>query len=176
MVDHVIGHGRLVGVVQRRKEADASGKPDIFLAGCVGYVSAFNEILSHPLFITLKGLTRFKLLKYSKNAKGFWEGTIDFKGFEEDLTSKETFSSQRERLLDVLRSYLALHDMGANWEEIDKTPDVMLVNALTNLCPFDAREKQVLLESKTIEERCHVMTFLIEMAMMTGERKKTVLH
>jgi hypothetical protein len=40
----------------------------------------------------------------------------------------------------------------------------LLVNALAMICPFEAKEKQALLEAPTLIERARILIALIEMA------------
>ena len=77
-------------------------------------------------------------------------------------------SVDRRRFLAALRSYMDAKDISADWQAIDETSDEQLVTALAMLCPFNASEKQALLECADLAGRARMMTALFEMASAGG--------
>ena len=71
----------------------------------------------------------------------------------------------RNRLSAALGAYFNLHEISADWEAIDETPDERLVTSLSMICPFDPTEKQALLEAPTLADRAEMMISLVEMAI-----------
>ena len=70
----------------------------------------------------------------------------------------------RQRLFAALKPYLTERSMQTDWKSIEDAPAEMLVNALSMLCPFEASEKQALLEARGLAERADTLIALIEIA------------
>ena len=84
--------------------------------------------------------------------------------FAGDYTQR-SIALDRDRLADALNAYFHQHEISADWEAIDETPDERLITSLSMICPFDPTEKQALLEAPTLEERAEMMISLVEMAI-----------
>jgi len=84
----------------------------------------------------------------------------------------------RDRLLGALKPYLADHAMKTDWKSIEEAPPSSLVNALSMICPFDPKEKQALLEARTVKERAEALIALLEFANAAAPiaRGKQPLH
>ncbi len=70
----------------------------------------------------------------------------------------------RDKLVKALKPYLTEHSMQTDWKSIEEAPAETLVNALSMICPFDAREKQALLEAPGVKERADALIALLEMS------------
>ena len=75
--------------------------------------------------------------------------------------------ADRARMLEVLKAYLAHEKIEANWKAIEDADDARLVASLAMMCPFQASEKQALLEAPDLAERARVVVALLEMALVT---------
>ena len=90
----------------------------------------------------------------------------DYGTFRDDLDGEDaSVGVDREKLTPALRAYFALHEMNADWDVIDRTPDAALVSSLAMICPFNPPEKQALLECADTAARCEMMIALMEMAL-----------
>lgn len=161
---------RLLGLVQ----------PDLkkghFKHGSLVKIIGFQESDSGKVFVNCQGVSRFELLKTFEN-EGLEYAKVAYKAYENDLkeAQKDPFVD-RERLLSALKVYLQGQELSLNWEEMDEISDEFLLNSLAQTCPFDDIEKQALLETKTLAERCEIMTTLIEMASLNAKRGGISYH
>ena len=57
------------------------------------------------------------------------------------------------------------HVMRPDTMTLEKTPDERLINTLSMVCPFDPAEKQVLLESPDLAQRCKTLIGFVEAAL-----------
>jgi Lon protease-like protein len=57
-----------------------------------------------------------------------------------------------------------MHDMSCDWSIIDGTHDDKLITCLSMICPFEAKEKQALLEAGCGKERAQLFMTLLDMA------------
>ncbi len=105
------------------------------------------------------------------------KASVNYEGYEKDLEicSPDPFVN-RPHLLKLLKEYLHDQDIAANWDEIDHASDDLILNSLTMACPFGPLEKQALLESSTLSERCDMMIALMEMAHAPFQGDGPVLH
>ena len=70
---------------------------------------------------------------------------------------------EREKILAALRGYFAAASVDANWEAIRGLSDDGLVITLAMACPFEAVEKQALLEAPTDSDRAATLLALLQM-------------
>ncbi len=167
MSEDALQDDRLIGMVQP-VEADASGdEPPVFPVGCAGRITQFAETENRRYHITLTGLCRFRIERELPLFCGYRRVVPDFEPFRSDF-EPEAASLDRSRLLTALRVYLKLQHLSADWESIEAAPDERLITSLSMICPFSCREKQALLESPCLAERAHVLTALLEMAVLEG--------
>ena len=66
--------------------------------------------------------------------------------------------------MPALKSYFDINGLTANWDAIHKADDMTLITCLAMACPFEASEKQALLECASEPERLRMVQTLFEMA------------
>lgn len=155
---------RLIGMVQPQESA-AGDHPAIFTTGCAGRLVSFGETEDGRYLITLKGVTRFRVMDELPPRDGYRRVRASYAGFGRDLRAPaHPPAIDRQRLLRDLKAYLSHQGVEANWEAIEGTDDARLVTSLAMTCPFRPSEKQALLEAPTLEARAEVMMTLLEMA------------
>ena len=66
----------------------------------------------------------------------------------------------------VLRAYLELSGVPADWPALERAPSGALVDSMAMICPFEPSEKQALLQAPDLAERGRVITALFEMALL----------
>lgn len=161
------GH-RLIGLVQTNPEGG------YFQTGCAGKIISFQEGLA--LFILLGGICRFDIIKMIEKGP-VKKAKVDYKNYEMDLEDGlfDPFVD-RSRLLGVLKSYLDNQEIAANWEEISRASSDLLISSLSMAFPFKPLEKQALLESASLSDRCDIMLALMEMSVPSLKGERPVLH
>jgi Lon protease-like protein len=166
MNDSLAWH-RLIGVIQPEPEAAAERTPRLCTVGCAGRITSFNEFEPGRYHLILSGLCRFKLSFELPVASTYRQARVDFAPFAHDMMGPDTgmlMPTNRERLLLVLRKYLNLHKV-ADWSMVQGLATEALINWLGMICPFDPREKQALLEARTMAEREAILMTIIEIAV-----------
>jgi uncharacterized protein len=163
MVQDAIAAERVIGMIQPENTEEP---PAIFGTGCMGRITSFSETDDGRLLITLFGVCRFNVIEELPLLNGYRRVVADCHLFRSDLTTDHEAEIQRERLLEALRGYLTLKNVDANWEAIEKADDLDLVTSLAMMCPFEASEKQALLEARAIADRAKIMVTLLEMALL----------
>lgn len=159
---------RLIGVIQANPEGGH------FQKGCVGRIVNYQD--GPQTFIVLEGLCRFKIEK-TLDEEPLKRAKVTYAGYEKDLDdiSHDPFVD-RPRLLNLLKDYLETQEISANWEEINQASDDLILSSLSMACPFKPVEKQALLETSSLAERCDIMIALIEMAAPHMKGQRPLLH
>lgn len=169
MTEHALGHGRLIGMVRPRHDDDVN--PPLYAIGCAGRITSFAETDDGRFLITLTGVSRFRLTNEALNEGGFRVGKVDWMAFLRDRTELAGESPHlRERLLELLMQYLDEVGLSADWESIEGASAETIVNSVTMACPFEADEKQMLLEADTLDERAEALIALMEIAVADHRR------
>ena len=76
---------------------------------------------------------------------------------------------ERESILAALRAYFTRRSVDANWEAIRGLSDDGLVITLAMACPFEAVEKQALLEAPTDADRAATLLALLQMGAASAD-------
>jgi len=163
MLDDAMAGDRIIGMVQTRPGGE-SVRPLLADVGCAGRITSFSETPDGRYMITLTGLCRFEVRDELPVRSPYRQVRADFSPFEEDLTIGEADlpDEVRQGFLDALRRYLRHRGMEIDWEAAESAPTVALVNSLAMALPFEPAEKQALLETRTILDRCAALIALLE--------------
>lgn len=163
MTQDAIAAERVIGMIQPENNEEP---PAIFGTGCMGRITSFSETDDGRLLIILSGMYRFNIIEELPLVNGYRRVVADCHRYRNDLSTDHEAEIPRERLLEALRGYLVLKHVDANWEAIEKTDDLNLVTSLAMMCPFEASEKQALLEADAVSDRADIMVTLLEMALL----------
>lgn len=183
MMANVLKTDRLIGLIQPNitelsvtTDETPQDKLSLFSIGTAGKIVEITDGEEGRMIMSIHGICRFTLLEQKDTTDGYPIGQVSYNHFEPDLAQDTDLTIDRERLVTALRPYFNHLDIMPNWDEIDQISNQKLMNALMMSCPFDPREKQALLESKTLTEQSQMMTTLIEMATFQSEHKSLTWH
>ena len=154
MINECMSSNRIIGMIQP-KENSSLKNPELFDVGCACKIISFNETDDGRYIIIIKGINRFKRINEIKNTKLFRELTVDYSNFINDKNSEEeTFQfSKIGKILDELKILFEKRGYQINWKNLEKQNVYQTLSALSMASPFSILEKQILLESKNLEER-----------------------
>ncbi|WP_114008262.1 LON peptidase substrate-binding domain-containing protein [Cohaesibacter intestini] len=173
MIDHAIRHDRIIGIIQPKptpdasqasKQEDEADASQLQRIGCLGRITAFGETGDGRVLITLSGLCRFQLVSEIESHLPFRMAEIDCEDYAEDLI--EGFGEDqvnREGVLDIFRAFLDANDMEADWDNVGKSSNEILVNSLSMMSPYGIAEKQALLEAESLALRAETLIAITEM-------------
>ncbi len=163
MVDDALAGDRMIGVIQT-VSGSASRGPNLARIGCLGRLSSFTETVDERYLITLTGLCRFAVVEELGVTTPYRQVRAAYAAFEDDLKpERDDDGFDRLRFLAALRAYLDRRGLSMDdWESPKTAPAESLVNGLAMMLPFDAGEKQALLEAATLAERREALIALME--------------
>ena len=154
MTEDAMANDRLIGMIQPKKVENLEN-PDLFDVGCVCRIVSFNETEDGRYIIILKGLNRFKKINEIENKKIYRELNVDYNLYINDENSeKENFEfSKIEKILEELKLLFKKRGYKINWKDLEGQSVYQTLSALSMASPFSILEKQILLETKNLEER-----------------------
>jgi len=174
MLDDVMSGERMIGMIQTRPNGagpeDEHG-PSLAPIGCAGRVTSFAETSDGRYLITLTGVCRFRTGDELPTRTPYRQVRADFSSFEADLREDGPSSSGADPapLLAALRRYLDHRGLAIDWTSAETAPSDALINSLSMALPFDAMEKQALLEAPTMADRRETLVALLEIDAAVGD-------
>ncbi len=171
MVQDALASGRMFGMIQPDANAPAIDAGEgLYRVGCLGRLSSFSETDDGRLLITLTGLIRFTVRAELGVRREYRLVRGDFSRYVEDLTlERPPVVIEREAILSALRAYFTRRSVDANWDAIRGLSDDGLVITLAMACPFEAVEKQALLEAPTDADRASTLLALLQMGAVSAD-------
>lgn len=175
MLDDILAGERLMGIIQplthsEEEESPQNNDTPLRQTGCVGRLTAFSETEDGRVLITLAGISRFKIVTERPTEKPYRSVQVSYEPYAEDfIRGHGQEAVDWQRLLEVLKTYLAARQMTADWHSIERSPAELLVNTLSMISPYGPEEKQALLEARSLKERSEVLMALAQMEMATPE-------
>lgn len=164
MTEYALGHQRLIGMIRPREDDEI--EPPLYDVGCAGRIVSFEETGDGRYLIELVGVSRFWLKREHLTEENFRLGEVDWSPFAGDRDPSEVDTdSLRENLLLRLADYLHGAGLSADWNTIESASTETVVNSVVMSCPFDADEKQALLEAADLTDRIRVLMTLMEIAL-----------
>lgn len=169
MIASAMSGDRIIGMIQTENTGNDQDPPALCEIGCAGRITSYAETPDQRILITLTGISRFQVQKEQTSTQMFRSISADFKLFKDDLIAGLGEEDvDREGLLTAFRSYLDANELQADWEEVTSVSNETLVNALAMMSPYQARDKQALLEAVDLKSRAEVLVALTTMAMASG--------
>lgn len=181
MIDDAMRGDRIIAMVQPntteaiKAQADAAAKPSFYRTGCAGRITSFSETSDNRFLISLTGICRVHLGAELEKPKPYRVCQADFEKFASDLEPGTGEAEvDREALLVAFRKFLEANNMQADWDEVEQTSTEVLVNSLCVLSPYDAADKQAMLEAATLKTRSETLIALTEMVLAShGPQQRT---
>jgi len=181
MVADALDGDRLIGMVQPRlpEAASRAGSVDddvaVYRTGCAGRIAECSESQdwrgSGRYLISLDGMIRFNVAEELPLEKGYRRVKPDFSPFLHDLEDTPgggPFDAldAPEEFMACLKAFFTAQGIDPDWNEIGSWPLSQLVATVAMTFPFEAGEKQALLECPGMEERVGMLAALMEMAVL----------
>lgn len=175
LVDDILAGERIIGIVQPDSGAESGESPQgkavpLRSVGCAGRLTAFAEGEDGHLQISLTGVARFSVQSEQASTTPYRICEVSYEPYRDDFVPGQGEEEvDRQRLLSVLKSYLAAHDLSADWDSIHRSSNELLVNTLSMISPYGPEEKQALLEAQDLNARAEVLMALAEMDLATPD-------
>ena len=158
---------RMIGMIQVNSNA---GNPnDLHKIGCAGRIIQFSETPDGRYMITLAGVSRFQIEVEEMGFTAYRKAQVDWSDFEKDLGPAEKDKDfDRDYFMELLEKFFVSADLKTDWNSLKDADEELLINSLSMLCPFEAEDKQALLEAKSLVLRRKTLTTLLEFSILGG--------
>tara|TARA_B100001063_G_C16609436_1_gene474974 strand:+ start:189 stop:836 length:648 start_codon:yes stop_codon:yes gene_type:complete len=156
MINESMKTNKFVGMIQPKSiNNDQSLLPKLHETGCLGKITSFKEIDDGRYLIDLKGIIRFKILEEIKPTKSYRRYEVSYDAYLNDLSEKkeDLKFSDLELIFKDLKSLFEKRGFVINWKGLEKQSLDETINALAMASPFSLEEKQVLLETVSLDLR-----------------------
>ena len=155
MVNDSMKTNKMIGMIQPKSNNDQKNKPDLHEVGCLGKITSFAETNDGRFLIEVKGLNRFHSIKELETEKKYRILEVDFTKFPNDLSdeNEDLKFSDLELIFKDLKSLFEKKGFIVNWKALEKQSLNETLNALAMASPFSLEEKQILLETVSLDSR-----------------------
>ncbi len=155
MINDSMKSDKMIGIIQPKTTYIKNNTPELYEVGCLGKIITFKETEDGRFLIELKGITRFQKVREIKSDKKYRILEVDYNSFIKDLND-ENENIKFSDLKLIFRDLKNLFDKRGyviNWKALEKQSLYEIINALAMASPFSAEEKQILLETKNLNDR-----------------------
>ena len=155
MVNDSMKTNKMIGMIQPKNNNDQKNKPDLHEVGCLGKITSFTETNDGRFLIEVKGLNRFHSIKELETEKKYRILEVDFTKFPNDINdeNEDLKFSDLELIFKDLKSLFEKKGFIVNWKALEKQSLNETINALAMASPFSLEEKQILLETVSLDSR-----------------------
>ena len=174
MIDDSMRSDRIIGMIQPKNKNKEI--PDLYTVGCAGKITSFNETDDGRYLIVINGVNRFKILKEIYNNKPYRQCEVSFDEFIED--KKENYNQIKftdlKLIFKNLKSLFQKKGYIINWKDLEKQNLDQVINTLAMASPFSLEEKQILLETKDINNRKIKLEKILNTYILDEFNNKTI--
>ena len=132
------------------------------MMGCIGKITSFIETPDYRIVLNLEGVCRFILQDYHLTPKGYYQASIDYKDFKEDLFEIEP-AINRSELIQKYSNFFKMKKLEIDQEVLSETSNLQLLSTLAMLAPFNKIDKQAILESSNVIERMNTINSILDL-------------
>jgi Lon protease-like protein len=165
MIRDSLASDKLIAMIQPRPGPEDEEAPALFEVGCIGRISACEELDDGRYNIVLEGLSRFRIAREARVETPYRQVDADRSGFPAD-EDEVLGLAQRAEIEREARAYADSLGYSVNWESIGKLDDEMLVNGIAQIAPLDVGSKQALLEAVDLAMRADLLVQFMQFQRM----------
>ena len=176
MINYSIKKDQIIGMIQPKKINKKLKKPEIYSIGCAGKITNFKETNDKRIELVLNGISRFKVLEELSNDKLYRECNVNFEIFKDDLSEREQKINFQdlEFLFKDLKTFLQRKNYILDWQELKNQNLHQIINTFCMISPISLEEKQMLLESESLEDRKNKLKKIIKTYTLSNIQIKTL--
>jgi hypothetical protein len=161
--DAADGAGQIAMIQPHRLDAD--NQAPLYGVGCVGEVVGVEEIDDGRFNIVLLGANRFRLVREADVDTPYRCADVDIEAFDDSEPDPLPLLQRAEVEREARRLGEAM-GLAVDWSAVARLDDEMLVNAISQVAPFDVGAKQALLEQPTLDGRADLLVQLMQFHRM----------
>ena len=155
MINDSMKSNKLIGMIQPKTASSKKIIPELYNIGCLGKIISFRETEDGRYLIVINGINRFNIVEEIDNKNLYRECKINTDNYLIDFEKQdeEIKFSDLEFIFKNFKSLFKKQGYIINWKDLEKQSLNQTINTLSLASPFSLEEKQILLESKTLDLR-----------------------
>lgn len=156
MVKDALARDRQIGMIQ--PQTGAEGAP-LYSIGCLGKIGEVEALEDGRFNLILEGVARFRVLRELDAVTPFRQIEAELlpETLGQALSPIERAGFEREA-----RRFADAQGYAVDWDAVTRLDDESLIDGVSQIAPFDAAAKQVLLEASSLSERCELLVQLMQ--------------
>jgi len=166
MVDYALSKERCIGMIQ------SDEKNNLYNIGCIGKIHSFSETTDGRYLISLQGTNCFKIKKELRKSYNFRLIKAEILDFKEDKIYID--ENGKDILLQKYSKYIKVKNIDLNIGEIQNIDINQIIKFIAMISPFSDIEKQVLLETKNLNEFYNKLRSILELEIVEDNNNKTL--
>tara|TARA_E500000178_G_C16998097_1_gene744251 strand:+ start:592 stop:1185 length:594 start_codon:yes stop_codon:yes gene_type:complete len=166
MVDYALSKERCIGMIQ------SDEKNNLYNIGCIGKIHSFSETTDGRYLISLQGTNCFKIKKELRKSYNFRLIKAEILDFKEDKNYID--ENGKDILLQKYSKYIKVKNIDLNIGEIQNIDINQIIKFIAMISPFSDIEKQVLLETKNLNEFYNKLRSILELEIVEDNNNKTL--
>jgi len=163
MVDYALSKDRYIGMIQSDEENN------LYKIGCIGKIHSFSETTDGRYLISLQGTNCFKVKNELNKIHKFRLIEAELLDFEEDKNIIN--EKQKKALLEKYNQYIKVKKINLNLKEIQNIDFNQIIKFIAMISPFSHIEKQVLLETKNLDDFYRKLQSILELEIVEDNNK-----
>jgi hypothetical protein len=165
--DAMDGAGQIAMIQPLRLDDD--NQAPLYDVGCVGELVGIEELDDGRFNIVLLGSHRFRLVREAEVDSPYRCADVDIEAFDDSDPPAMSLGQRAEVEREARRLGDAM-GLAVDWAAVGRLDDEMLVNAISQVAPFDVGAKQALLEQQALTDRADLLVQLMQFhrAAVTG--------
>jgi hypothetical protein len=165
--DALDGAGQIAMIQPLRLDDD--NQAPLYDVGCVGELVGIEELDDGRFNIVLLGSHRFRLVREAEVDSPYRCADVDIEAFDDSDPPAMSLGQRAEVEREARRLGDAM-GLAVDWAAVGRLDDEMLVNAISQVAPFDVGAKQALLEQQALTDRADLLVQLMQFhrAAVTG--------
>ena len=163
MIYWALANGRMVAIVQQKTDKT------LYLKGCAARICGFSENDDDSLMVYLTGVCRFNVIQETQ-LDNFKVLKVDYNSFAFDMKPADEHSKQD--LLYALNIYLKTKHIDIDVALLENLSMRKLIATLASILPFEAGEKQALLECGDVHNCIQTLKTILKMDTLIGNDEK----
>lgn len=164
MVDYALSKERYIGMIQ------SDEKDNLYNIGCIGKIHSFSETTDGRYLISLQGTNCFKIKKELQKSYNFRLIKAEILNFKEDKNYID--ENEKNILLQKYSKYIKVKNIDLNIGEIQNIDINQIIKFIAMISPFSDIEKQVLLETKNLNEFYNKLSSILELEIVEDNNSK----
>ena len=160
MVRDAVDGGGQIAMIQPHRLDDDNRAP-LYAVGCVGEIVGLEELEDGRFNIVLLGSNRFRLIAETDVDSPYRCADVDIAAFDDEEPPPLSLGQRAEVEREARRLGDAM-GLAVDWDSVSRLDDEMLVNAISQVAPFDVGAKQALLEQQALTDRADLLVQLMQ--------------